>query len=78
MLVSSTRTFDGAIFALEKVGKCLFMGGWNKIVDIQVGLVAHSNAFLCSSIIYRFLGTYIGRSKFFFLSLLSGSLSTYS
>lgn len=40
MLVSSRQTFDGAIFALEKVGKWLFMGGWNKIIDVQVGFIA--------------------------------------
>ncbi|KAF8411738.1 hypothetical protein HHK36_004296 [Tetracentron sinense] len=35
VLVRSTQTRDGAIFALGMEGKWIFMGGWNKTVYVQ-------------------------------------------
>ncbi|XP_077231656.1 zinc ion binding protein [Tasmannia lanceolata] len=35
VLVKSIQTENGAIFAVDMVGKWLFLGGWNKIVSVQ-------------------------------------------
>lgn len=36
MFMSSKTLHNGAIFAMSMQGKCLYTGGWDKNVNIQV------------------------------------------